>query len=163
MDFIYVGKFVNTHGLKGEIRIISNFAYKDIVFKPGFAIYFGQTKKGFTIKTYRKHKMYDMVTLIGLDKIEDVLPYKGMDVFIKRNSIKIDGLFDEDYIGLDVYTNHYVGTVYNIKKGKAQDLLVIKDKDKQFLVPKVDALIEKVNIQDKKLWLKEIGGLVDED
>ena len=34
-DYIYIGKIVNTHGLKGEIRIISDFEFKDKVFVPG--------------------------------------------------------------------------------------------------------------------------------
>ena len=33
MNKIYIGKVVNTHGIKGEIRILSNFEYKDKVFK----------------------------------------------------------------------------------------------------------------------------------
>ena len=35
MDYIYIGEIVNTHGLKGEIRIKSNFPYKDKVFQLG--------------------------------------------------------------------------------------------------------------------------------
>ena len=150
MDYIYVGKYVNTHGLKGEIRVISNFAYKNIVFQKGFT-------------AYRKHKIYDMLTFVGVDKIEDIEAYKGMDVFIKRNSLKIDKLFDEDYIGLDVYTNRYIGKVYTIQKGKYQDLFVVKDADKKILIPKVDDLIEKVSLKDNKIWIKEIRGLVDEN
>ena len=30
---IYLGKVVNTHGIKGELRIISDFKYKNTVFK----------------------------------------------------------------------------------------------------------------------------------
>ena len=33
MELIYIGKIVNTHGLKGEMRIISDFKYKNEVFK----------------------------------------------------------------------------------------------------------------------------------
>ena len=33
-EFIYVGKIVNTHGIKGEIRILSDFEYKNKVFVP---------------------------------------------------------------------------------------------------------------------------------
>ena len=25
MEYVYIGKIVNTHGIKGEIRLISNF------------------------------------------------------------------------------------------------------------------------------------------
>ena len=33
MEYIYIGKIVNTHGIKGEVRIISDFKYKNEVFK----------------------------------------------------------------------------------------------------------------------------------
>ena len=39
MDYILIGKIVNTHGIKGELRIKSNFLMKDKVFKKGFALY----------------------------------------------------------------------------------------------------------------------------
>ena len=35
----YLGKLVNTHGLRGEVKIISDFKYKDIIFKEGNTIY----------------------------------------------------------------------------------------------------------------------------
>ena len=44
-DFIYVGKIVNTHGLKGEIRILSDFEYKEKVFVPGMTIYIVRKKE----------------------------------------------------------------------------------------------------------------------
>ena len=33
MNKIYIGKIVNTHGIKGEIRILSDFPFKNKVFK----------------------------------------------------------------------------------------------------------------------------------
>ena len=36
---IKIGKYVNTHGIKGEIRILSNFSRKDLVFMPNKKIY----------------------------------------------------------------------------------------------------------------------------
>ena len=39
MEYIYVGKIVNTHGIKGEIRILSDFKYKNEIFKENFKLY----------------------------------------------------------------------------------------------------------------------------
>ena len=44
MKYINIGKLVNTHGIKGEVRIVSNFKYKDRVFIPGMKIYIGTDK-----------------------------------------------------------------------------------------------------------------------
>ena len=75
MEYIYIGDIVNTHGLKGELRIISDFKYKNEVFKPGFNIYVGRQKEKLEIKTYRQHKNYDMVTLVDVNGIEEAIAY----------------------------------------------------------------------------------------
>ena len=63
MKRILVGQIVNTHGLKGELRIISNFPYKELVFTKGFKVYVGKRNDLCVINSYRKHKIYDMVAL----------------------------------------------------------------------------------------------------
>ena len=91
MDFLYLGKIVNTHGIKGEIRILSDFKYKEQVFKKGNNIYIGKDKIKEVLNSYRVHKNYDMVTLEGINDINDVLKYKGMNVYIDRNEYKFEG------------------------------------------------------------------------
>ena len=41
MKYVYLGKIANTHGIKGELRILSNFKYKSRVFNKGFKVYIG--------------------------------------------------------------------------------------------------------------------------
>ena len=62
MKYVLIGRMVNTHGLKGEVRILSSFKYKDRVFKVGMKIYIGKDKVCEEITSYRFHKIYDMVT-----------------------------------------------------------------------------------------------------
>ena len=57
MNKIVIGKYVNTHGIKGEIRIKSNFIYKDRVFRVGNEIIID---KPYIIASYRIHKDYDI-------------------------------------------------------------------------------------------------------
>ena len=61
MNKIFIGKVVSTHGIKGEIRILSDFPYKDKVFIVNNKIIIDD--KEYIIKSYRVHKGYDMVTL----------------------------------------------------------------------------------------------------
>lgn len=159
--YIYLGKIVNTHGIKGEIRILSDFNYKDIVFKKDFKIYIGKDKQEETINTYRVHKNYDMVTLNGINDINDVLKYKGQNVYINKEDIK-DLKVDEDYIGLDVYTDKYIGKITDILKGK-NDILVIENESKRYLVPKVDNFIKNIDFDNNKIYINNIKGLIDED
>ena len=57
MKYIRIGKIVNTHGVKGELRLISDFKYKDKIFVDNFKIYIGKEKIEEKINSYRRHKM----------------------------------------------------------------------------------------------------------
>ena len=84
---VCVGEIVNTHGIKGELRIVSDFKYKDKVFINGNKLYLGKRKQKVVITSYRKHKNYDMVKFEGIDDINDAIIFKGDDVFVKRESL----------------------------------------------------------------------------
>ena len=81
MDEVYIGKVVGTHGIKGELRIISDFKFKEEVFKKGSFLYVGSYKDKEVINSYRVHKNYDMVTFEGISDINDALKYKGKKVY----------------------------------------------------------------------------------
>ena len=59
MEYIYLGKIVNTHGIKGEIRILSDFRYKEKVFIKDFPIYIGKKHEKEIINTYIKENKSD--------------------------------------------------------------------------------------------------------
>ncbi len=164
MDFIYIGDIVNTHGLKGEVRILSEFQYKDKVFKEGFPVYIGKKKEPLILTHHRVHKNYDMVTFEGISDINDVLGYKGEEVYVNRDDVKVDGYFDEDYIGLSAYVGHKpVGKVQSILKSKAHDILVIDDHGKKHMVPNIPEFIKKVDLKTKQIDIEGMKGLMDED
>ena len=94
-DYILIGKIVNTHGIKGEIRIISDFELKEKVFKKDSTIYIGKEKEEAKIVSYREHKMFDMVLLEGKNDIDEVLKYKDKYVYIKRKSLNLE---DNEYL-----------------------------------------------------------------
>ena len=164
MQYIYIGDITNTHGLKGELRIVSDFKYKNLVFKKGMKLYVGSSHEELVINTYRTHKMYDMVTFEGVEDITDAVCYKGDKVYIDKKSIEIDGFFDEDIIGLDAYDDEkYIGKVENILKSPAHDLLLIVNDSKHHMVPYINEFIKKIDLDNNKIFINTIEGLIDED
>lgn len=160
---VYIGEIVNTHGIKGELRIISDFKYKDAVFFKGQKFYVGKRKQEVIINTYRRHKNYDMVTFEGINDINEAIIFKNDDVYIKREDLDIDGYVDEDLIGLDVYGNdQFLGKVSGIVKNK-QDLLVVEKNKKNYFIPFVDEFIEGIDLNKKIINVKVIKGLIDEN
>lgn len=161
MNLIYLGKLVNTHGIKGEVRIISDFKFKDNVFANGNSLYINDIK--YTIKSYRYHKMYDMVVLEGINTIDKALELKGCSVYINREEFEFDGYLDEDLIGLLVYDkDEYKGKVVDINKTIKYDLLVI-DGIKRHMVPNIKEFVKFIDLKNKKIEIQYIKGLDYED
>lgn len=158
---VYIGEIVNTHGLKGELRIVSDFAFKDSVFIPGMKIYLGKRKQEMTIQSYRPHKIYDMIFLDGIHDINEAIAFKGDSVYVKREDIDIDGYVKEDIIGLDVYYNNdKIGTVKNIIHNPGQDLLVIRGNRRQNMIPFVSEFVKNIDLENKRMDIDVIEGLL---
>ncbi|MBE6138342.1 MAG: 16S rRNA processing protein RimM [Firmicutes bacterium] len=164
MNEIYLGKIVNTHGIKGEVRIISDFELKNQVFKKDFNLYVGRDRVKLPINSYRPHKNYDMVTFVGITDINEVLVYKGEPVYINREDLEISDYILKDLIGLEVYNKeHLVGTIDEIINNGAHKILVVKSGKRKNLIPFVDDFISDVDINGKKVFINEIEGLINED
>jgi len=164
MDFIYIGDIVNTHGIKGEVRILSDFKYKECVFLKSTNLYIGSNKEKMVINSYRKHEMFDLITFDGINNINDVLIDKGDKVYIKRDEISINGYYNEDLIGMDVYGNDlYVGKVFDIVNNGIYDIFVIKNNDVKNFIPNVSEFILQIDLENHRIDINVIDGLINEN
>ena len=164
MNYLFIGEIVNTHGIKGEVRIISDFKFKEDVFKVGNKLYVGPYKDELEITSYRVHKNYDMVTFKGINDINEVLRYKGKKVYIIREEYKFDGFLDEDIIGLDAYVkDKKIGVVSDIIKSHAHPILDIESDSKHNYVPFIDEFVLNVDLDNKRIDLEVIEGMINED
>lgn len=164
MELVYIGDIVNTHGIKGELRIISEFKYKDVVFQKGNFLYIGAEQEKLEIASYRFHKIYDMVTFKGIDDINDAIIYKGDKVFINRLDFVFPGVINEDILGLEVYNNNeYVGIVENILNSNAHDIIVIKNEDVKNLIPFVDEFVKNIDLDNNRMDIEAIEGMLNEN
>lgn len=164
MIYIKIGKIVNTHGIKGELRIISSFKYKDKIFKNKQKIYIGKNKDMEIINTYRVHKQFDMITLYNYTNINEVLKYKGLDVYIVKEDILLDKneYLNEDLINCQVIIdNKIIGKIIRIEKYPHQELFVVKSDKKEYLIPYVFDIIESINLEKKEIIVKNIKGLIE--
>ena len=153
MNKIILGKYVNTHGIKGEIRIKSNFPYKDRVFRINSEIIINDVI--YIIKSYRVHKGYDMVTLDKINSINDIPFPKNTNVFIDRDKFldKKDYL-DSDLIGFIVYNSKI--------EREVEDIIYINDtkkliKTKEGYIP--FELVKNIDLENKKILIGEVDGL----
>ena len=164
MKYVLIGKIVNTHGLKGEVRILSEFKYKNKVFKEGMKIYIGKDKICEEINGYRHHKIFEMITMNGYDNINQILKYKGEYVFVNKEDVvlEVGEYLDEDIIGLKVFCdNRELGVVKRIDKHGINEILVVKNLEKNYLIPYNFDIIMSINLNEKIMTVKNIVGLFD--
>ncbi len=155
MNYVCVGKIVNTHALKGEVRIISNFEYKDRIFKKGFKLYMGQFKDEEEIETYRVHKQFDMVKFVGIDYINDVIKYKGLSVYINKEDLdlKDDEILENEFSGMKVYSNNKeVGIINEYRNDNGNKMIKVNDK----FIPYNKDFITKIDKQNNIIYMHDI-------
>lgn len=156
MKYIFIGRIVNTHALKGEVRIVSDFEFKDRIFKENTLFYIGENKDKEIIETYRKHKQFDMVKFKGIDYINDVLKYKGSKVYIDESilNLKDDEILISELINMDVYNdNKYVGKITEYRSDNGNNMLRVNNK----LIPYNKDFITKIDKENKSIYFHDIG------
>lgn len=150
---IYIGKYVNTHGIKGEIRIKSDFKYKDKIFFVGNTLIIDNQE--FIINSYRRHKEYDMVSFKGITNINQIIDLKGSKVYVFNISLDDGEYLDSTLIGFKVYMNNiYKGDVLDIKYlNNSKKILVVNNKYVPFE-------LVNVNLDKKRIDVMEVDGLL---
>ena len=91
-----VGKIVNTHGIKGEVRVISKTDFPDERYKKGNALFLFMPDKDepieLIVKSHRVHKNFDLLTFEGYDNVNQVEKFKGGILKVPENQL---GSLDE--------------------------------------------------------------------
>ena len=152
MNKIAIGTYVTTHGIKGEIRIKSDFNEKDKVFKVGNEIIID---KPYIINSYRVHKGYDMVTLVGVNRIEDVINLKNSTVYIDRDKYFNNEIIEDDLIGYKV-KNSYIDTLLSEIRLMTRNKKMLVCKNGKFIPYE---LIDHIDNNNKIIYIKEVEGL----
>ncbi len=163
-DFIYIGKIVNTHGIHGEVRLLSDFDRKDKVFLPKMTLYIGRKKEPVVITNYRKHKNFDMICLEGYHDINQVLRFKGLNAYVQKEDLNLgeEELLERDYIGMEAFfENNCFGKIISIENyGLGNKIFVIDYRKKRILIPFQKVFIKKISKKESRVYFQEVEGLI---
>ncbi len=159
MEKVFIGKIVNTHGIKGEIRILSNFPFKDKVFKINNKLIIDD--KAYNINSYRVHKGFDMVTLDSYNDINDVLFLLKKDVYFDKDSLYLDDneVLDSDLINYSVINDDKVGKITEIFMASPTNKILRVLFDKEYLIPMNSPMLKKIDKANKKIFVEIIEGM----
>ncbi|WP_226665729.1 ribosome maturation factor RimM [Metabacillus litoralis] len=166
-----VGKIVNTHGVRGEVRVISKTDFADERYQRGNKLYIFKENSNeqleVVVENHRVHKNFDLLTFKGMNSIQDVEPFKGS--LLKVTEDQLTELEDGEYyfheiIGCTMFTDEgsEIGVIHEILSTGANDVWVVKRKiGKDLLVPYIDDIVTEINIEEKKIVITPMEGLLD--
>lgn len=169
-EMIIVGDIVNTHGLRGELKILSDSDFKSERFVINNKFYILDKKKQILetviLTNYRTHKNFDLLTFANKPSIQDVEQYKGLYLAIKRDTARDladdEGYYHSEIIACDIYNQNdvYLGKVYKIADTPAYDLWYIKrDGKKDLIVPFTENFVTEIDIEHKKIIVNLLEGM----
>ena len=160
MDNIYIGKIVSTHGIKGELRILSDFEYKDKVFVVGNKLIIDN--KDYIIKSYRHHKNFEMVTLNDYKDINEVLFLLKRPVYFSKEDLHLGSneVLDSDLINYQILTTDgKSGIIKEIFLASANNKILRIQLDKEVLVPLSSPMRKEINKEKKQVIIELIEGM----
>lgn len=148
MQWMETGKVVNTHGVKGELKI------EPWCDSPEFLLQFKQLLIGGTVYRVlasRVHGSMVLAKLEGIDSVQQAQRLKEKPVSIDRTDVALpEGrYFVQDLIGLTVVDQDgaRVGTLYDVLSLPAQDVYVVRDEDGEHYIPAVPEFVQSIDLQ----------------
>jgi 16S rRNA processing protein RimM len=161
-EYIYLGYITGCHGIKGELKLKSNFEFKSKVLNNGFKLYVGPLRKEVIISSYRPFKQFDLITVDNLFDINLVYQYVKNDVYIKKIDLKLNDneYLLSDLIGLDVIEDDKcLGKIIDYDDTNKINILIEVKGDKTFCFPKNDHYIKSIDFSNKKIYTNGVGDL----
>ncbi len=158
-ELLYLGNTTGTHGLKGELKLHSDFERVNDVLKIDNILIIDN--KEYKIRRCKYYKNNYLVVFYNYEDINKVEELRDRDVYFKRSllNLKDNEYLYQDLIGFSIYEDEkYLGKVINIKYNNSVLLEVSFDK-KYYLIFN-DYYIKEVLLKEKKIIAKNIEGLI---
>ncbi|MEB2278563.1 ribosome maturation factor RimM [Lysinibacillus xylanilyticus] len=171
MEWFNVGRIVNTHGIRGEVRVLSTTDFEEERFAVGIklAAFKKDDKKPtwVTIESVRRHKNFILLTFEGMNNINLVEPFKEGMLKITKDQMTDDLLEEHEYffheiIGCTIVSEEgeTIGAVTDILQTGANDVWVVKGAKKEHYIPYIEDIVKEINIDEKKIVIHVMEGLL---
>ena len=165
-----VGKIVNTHSLKGEVKVISSTDFEEERFKKGSKLLItrgNQLIREVVVQSYRNHKNFLLVKFEGIDSVEEAEKLKNLQIKIDSDEVgklEENEFYFHEIIGCQVFdeNDRNLGEIIDILTPGANDVWVIKGENgKEILIPYIEDVVKKIDITNKKVNIEVMEGLID--
>ena len=157
--FIEAGEIVNTHGVRGEVKIMPWTDTPEFL-RAIKTLYVDE--KPLRVLSSRIHKGAVLALLEGVEDVNAAMRLKGLRVFIDREDARLpEGrFFIQDIMGARVVTDsgEDLGTLAEVIDAPAGMVYVVRGKD-EHLIPAVDEFVLKTDADAGVITVRLIEGM----
>ena len=158
-QYLEAGRIVNTHGIRGEVRI-EPWA-DDAAFLTRFRRFYLDGKP-VAVRSCRVHKTMCIALLEGIDDVNAAMPLKGKVLFIDRDDAKLpEGtVFLQDILGSRVVdeAGTELGVLEEVLPTPAASVYVVRGQ-REILIPDVPAFILDKDAENGVVTVRLIDGM----
>ena len=165
-DLVLIGKIVGAHGLKGTSKIQS-YAESLEIFKPGTVLLVSSpdgSENRHEIDWIKPHSRGALLTLKEITGCDQAKSLIGSELYIEKAELpKLEpgAYYWFDLVGVSVYTSddRYIGRIASIIETGANDVYVVKDAEREILVPALESVVRSIDIESKIMRVELPEGL----
>ncbi|MCX8131945.1 MAG: ribosome maturation factor RimM [Clostridia bacterium] len=159
-QFLQIGKIVNTHGIKGELKVIplTDDPERFIKLKKVY-IERNSVQEEAEIEGVKFFKSMVIIKLKGMDDMNAAETLKESYILVDRkNAVKLAeySYFICDLIGCEVFDEKRgrLGILHNIIKTGSNDVYIVKgEENKEILIPALKTVVKEISVEDKKIMV----------
>ncbi|MBR6243800.1 MAG: 16S rRNA processing protein RimM [Ruminococcus sp.] len=164
-EFLEAGKIVTTHGIRGEVKIMPYTDIPDILCEFD-RLFIGKNKDEIFIERSRVFKNTVIAKIEGIDTPEQAEKLRNKMLYMHRDDLELDDdtYFIQDLIGLEVKdadSGELYGKIADVMQTGANDVYVIKDGEKEYLVPAIADVVISTDIDNNIMTIRPLDGLFD--
>lgn len=165
MNLLEVGRIVNTHGLRGEVKVVPWTDYAE-TFEDIKTLYLDDGRT-LTIRNIKYQKANIILKFAEIDHIDEAEKLKNRIVSAQREALGElpEGVhYIADIIGLKVVDEegNHIGEITDVFPTGANDVYEVKrEGEKPLLLPVIDSVIRNIDIDAGKVTVHIIDGLLD--
>ena len=169
INWLNIGKLTKPQGLKGEIRMLYSGNDPDSLklVKNIRAIKSDGSSVELEIERIRSAKNLLILKFRGLDRIEDVEKLPGSQIFANRldlGELEDGEYYWDDLIGMKVYdeSDDLIGELTKIFETGSNDVYVVSHDGIDILIPAIEEVILKVDVENNKMYVHLLEGMRDD-
>ena len=163
-ESLEIGKIVNTHGLRGEVKVMPWCDNPEIFHELAYVCI---DDNEYDIERSRIHKNMVILKLAGIDDISFAETYRNKTLTVPREELGDlpDGTYYIcDLLGCEVETvdGRALGKICDIIKTGSNDVYVVENEDKkQVLIPVIEQVVKAVDLENRHITIEPLKGLID--